>query len=106
VGFDQLWFDDSRRSAAIAEDHFQVPGEFCSMIKAMIGRLHTDRDNAITRILHFASGCEPISAVLELAKRDGYDVQTIETVTAFRDEEKRRPASRCWSASCGASACG
>ncbi len=89
VGYDQLWFDDSRTSEAIAEDHFQVPGEFCSMIKAMIGRLHTDRDNNIKRILHFGSGCEPISSVLELAKRDGYDVQTLETVTAFRADEKR-----------------
>ena len=90
VGYDQLWYDDSRKSEAIAEDHFQVPGEFCSMIKAMIGRLHTDRDNNIKRILHFGSGCEPISAVLELAKRDGYDIQTVETVSAFRSDEKRR----------------
>ena len=89
VGYDQLWYDDSRGSEAIAEDHFQVPGEFCSMIKAMIGRLHRDRDNSIKRILHFGSGCEPISAVLELATRDGYDVQTVETVTAFRSDEKR-----------------
>ncbi len=89
IGYDQLWFDDSRKSESIAEDHFQVPGEFCSMIKAMIGRLHSDRDNQIKRILHFGSGCEPISAVLELAKRDGYDVQTLETVTAFRTDEKR-----------------
>jgi benzoyl-CoA reductase/2-hydroxyglutaryl-CoA dehydratase subunit BcrC/BadD/HgdB len=89
LGYDQLWYDDSRKSEAIAEDHFQVPGEFCSMIKAMIGRLHTDRDNNIKRILHFGSGCEPISSVLELAKRDGYDVETLDTVTAFRSEEKR-----------------
>jgi benzoyl-CoA reductase/2-hydroxyglutaryl-CoA dehydratase subunit BcrC/BadD/HgdB len=89
LGYDQLWYDESRESEAIAEDHFQVPGEFCSMIKAMIGRLHTDRDNSIKRILHFGSGCEPISSVLELAKRDGYDVQTLDTVTAFRSAEKR-----------------
>jgi benzoyl-CoA reductase/2-hydroxyglutaryl-CoA dehydratase subunit BcrC/BadD/HgdB len=89
LGYDQLWYDDSRKSEAIAEDHFQVPGEFCSMIKAMIGRLHSDRDNNIKRILHFGSGCEPISSVLELAKRDGYDVETLDTVTAFRTAEKR-----------------
>ena len=89
VGYDQLWAEDSRKSEAIAEDHFQVPGEFCSMIKAMIGRLHTDRDSKIKRVLHFGSGCEPISAVQELAKRDGYDIQTVDTVTAFRSAEKR-----------------
>jgi benzoyl-CoA reductase/2-hydroxyglutaryl-CoA dehydratase subunit BcrC/BadD/HgdB len=88
-GFEHLWHDDSRRSESIAEDYFQIPGEFCSMIKAMIGRLHTDRDKAIKRLLHFGSGCEPMSSVLELAKRDGYDVQTLETVSAFRAEEKR-----------------
>jgi benzoyl-CoA reductase/2-hydroxyglutaryl-CoA dehydratase subunit BcrC/BadD/HgdB len=89
VAFDQLWASESRKSEAIAEDHFQVPTEFCSMIKAMLGRLHTDRDKKVTRILHFGAGCEPVNAVFELAKRDGYDIHTIDTVSAFRQSEKR-----------------
>jgi benzoyl-CoA reductase/2-hydroxyglutaryl-CoA dehydratase subunit BcrC/BadD/HgdB len=89
VAHDQLWATDSRHSEAIAEDLFQVPGEFCSMIKAMIGRLHTDRDRRIKKVLHFGSGCEPINAVFELARRDGYDIHTIDTVSAFTAEEKR-----------------
>ena len=89
VGFDQLWHDDSRKSEGIAENHFQIPGEFCSMIKVMIGRLNTDRDNNIKRILHFGAGCEPIASVFELAKRDGYEIHTIETVSSFSPEEKR-----------------
>ena len=89
VAYDQLWAVDSRKSEAIAEDEFQVPSEFCSMIKAMLGRLHTDREKKITRILHFGAGCEPVNAVLEMVRRDGYDVHTIETVSAFRPEEKR-----------------
>lgn len=89
VSYDQLWAEDSRRSEAIAEDHFQIPSEFCSMIKAMVGRLHTDRHHRIKRVVHFGSGCEPIHSVLELAKADGYDVFTMETVTAFRADEKR-----------------
>lgn len=89
VAFDQLWATDSRKSEAIAEDDFQVPNEFCSMIKAMLGRLHADRDKKITRILHFGAGCEPVNAVFEMVRRDGYDVHTIETVSAFRPEEKR-----------------
>jgi benzoyl-CoA reductase/2-hydroxyglutaryl-CoA dehydratase subunit BcrC/BadD/HgdB len=92
VGFDQLWYDNSRESEAIAEDHFQIPGEFCSMIKTMVGRLHADRNNNIKRILHFGSGCEPIQSVFELSKADGYEVQTIESVSAFRTEEKRPAA--------------
>jgi hypothetical protein len=89
VAHDQLWAVDSRKSEAIAEDHFQIPGEFCSMIKAMIGRLHTDRDRRIKKVLHFGSGCEPISAVFELARRDGYEIHSVDTVSAFRPEEKR-----------------
>jgi benzoyl-CoA reductase/2-hydroxyglutaryl-CoA dehydratase subunit BcrC/BadD/HgdB len=89
VAHDQLWAVDSRKSEAIAEDHFQIPGEFCSMIKAMIGRLHTDRDRHIKKVLHFASGCEPITAIFDLARRDGYDIHSIDTVSAFRPEEKR-----------------
>ena len=92
VCYDQLWAEESRKSEAIAEDLFQVPGEFCSMIKAMIGRLHRDRDKSIKRILHFGSGCEPISSVLELAKRDGYEIQTVDTVTAFKAQDKRDTA--------------
>ena len=89
VAYDQLWATDSRKSEAIAEDHFQVPTEFCSMIKAMIGRLHADREKKITRLLHFGAGCEPANAVLEMVRRDGYDVHTVETVSALRPEEKR-----------------
>ncbi|ALK09851.1 2-hydroxyacyl-CoA dehydratase family protein [Blastochloris viridis] len=88
VSYDQLWAEESRASEAIAEDHFQVPPEFCSMIKAMLGRLHIDRDTPIKRILHFGSGCEPIHSVLELAKQDGYDIFTLDTVTAFRSKDK------------------
>lgn len=88
VSYDQLWAENSRVSEAIAEDRFQVPSEFCSMIKAMLGRLHVDRDTKIKRILHFGSGCEPIHSVLELAKQDGYDIFTLDTVTAFRASAK------------------
>ena len=89
VAHDQLWATDSRKSEAIAEDLFQVPTEFCSMIKAMLGRLHSDHEKKIKRILHFGAGCEPINAVLEMVRRDGYDVHTIDTVSAFRPNEKR-----------------
>jgi benzoyl-CoA reductase/2-hydroxyglutaryl-CoA dehydratase subunit BcrC/BadD/HgdB len=89
VCYNELWAEGSREAETVAEDHFQVPSEFCSMIKAMAGRLHIDRDRKIKRILHFGSGCEPISAVLELTKRDGYEVETIDTVSAFRQADKR-----------------
>jgi len=89
VGIDQLWAVESHRTEAIAENYFQVPPEFCSMIKTILGRLHLEKDRKIKRFLHFGSGCEPISSALDLAKRDGYDVFIVDTVSAFKAEEKR-----------------
>jgi benzoyl-CoA reductase/2-hydroxyglutaryl-CoA dehydratase subunit BcrC/BadD/HgdB len=89
VGFAELWKEDSLRAESVAENHYQIPGEFCSMIKAMIGRLHLRKDNAIKRILYFGSTCEPISMVLDHAKHDGYDVHCIDAATAFKEGERR-----------------
>jgi benzoyl-CoA reductase/2-hydroxyglutaryl-CoA dehydratase subunit BcrC/BadD/HgdB len=89
VGIAELWRNESREAEGIAENHFQIPAEFCSMIKAMIGRLHLRRNEKIKRVLYFGSTCEPISNVLELAKSDGYDLHCIENITAFTAEDKR-----------------
>ncbi len=89
VGFAELWKEDSLKAEEIAESHHQIPGEFCSMIKAMIGRLHLRKDNAIKRILYFGSTCEPISMVLDHAHHDGYDVHCIDAATAFKVGERR-----------------
>jgi len=89
VGFAELWKQDSLRAEAIAENHFQIPSEFCSMIKSMIGRLHLRKDNKIKRILYFGSTCEPISMVLEHARHDGYDLHCIDTATAFKQGERQ-----------------
>lgn len=89
VGFAELWKEDSLHAEAVAESHYQIPGEFCSMIKAMIGRLHLRKDSAIKRILFFGSTCEPISMVLDHAKHDGYDVHCIDAATAFKQGERR-----------------
>jgi benzoyl-CoA reductase/2-hydroxyglutaryl-CoA dehydratase subunit BcrC/BadD/HgdB len=89
VGIGELWRNESREAEEVAENHFQIPAEFCSMIKAMIGRLHLRRDEKIKRVLYFGSTCEPISNVLELAKSDGYELHCIENITAFTEEDKR-----------------
>jgi benzoyl-CoA reductase/2-hydroxyglutaryl-CoA dehydratase subunit BcrC/BadD/HgdB len=80
----ELWRKESHRSERIAEDTFHIPSEFCSMIKTMIGRWHTKRDDPIKRILAFSSGCEPMSMVIEHARNIGYEVYTLEGVTAFK----------------------
>jgi benzoyl-CoA reductase/2-hydroxyglutaryl-CoA dehydratase subunit BcrC/BadD/HgdB len=89
VGFAELWKQDSLRAEAVAENHYQIPGEFCSMIKAMIGRLHLRKDNKIKRVLYFGSTCEPISMVLDHSRHDGYDVHCIDAATAFKPGERR-----------------
>jgi benzoyl-CoA reductase/2-hydroxyglutaryl-CoA dehydratase subunit BcrC/BadD/HgdB len=89
VSIAELWRDDSREAETVGENHFQVPAEYCSMIKAMIGRLHLRKHEKIKRVLYFGSTCEPISNVLELAKSDGYETWCIENVTVFKPEDKR-----------------
>lgn len=89
VGFAELWKEDSLHAEFVGENYHQIPGEFCSMIKTMIGRLHLRKDNAIKRILYFGSTCEPISMVLDHARRDGYDVHCIDAATAFKEGERR-----------------
>ena len=89
IGIGELWREESHEAEAIGENHFQVPAEYCSMIKAMIGRLHLRKNEKIKRILYFGSTCEPISNVLELAKGDGYETYCIENVTSFKEEDKR-----------------
>jgi benzoyl-CoA reductase/2-hydroxyglutaryl-CoA dehydratase subunit BcrC/BadD/HgdB len=89
VGINELWREDSLRAEAVSENYHQIPAEFCSMIKAMIGRLHLKTNDPIKRILVFGSTCEPISIALERARRDGYDIFTIDAATAFKPEERR-----------------
>jgi benzoyl-CoA reductase/2-hydroxyglutaryl-CoA dehydratase subunit BcrC/BadD/HgdB len=89
IGINELWREDSLHAEAVSENHFQIPGEFCSMIKAMVGRLHLKKNDPIKRILVFGSTCEPIGISLEHARRDGYDIFTIDAATAFKPEERR-----------------
>jgi benzoyl-CoA reductase/2-hydroxyglutaryl-CoA dehydratase subunit BcrC/BadD/HgdB len=88
IGINELWREDSLRAEAVAETHHQIPGEFCSMIKAMVGRLHLKKDGPIKRVLLFGSTCEPIGNAVEHAKHDGYDIHWIDSATAFKPQEK------------------
>lgn len=88
VSLAYLWRDRSIEAEAVGERHFQVPAEFCSMIKAGIGRFHLLRNNPIKKILYFGSTCEAINTIMELAKEDAYDAHCIENITAFKPEDK------------------
>jgi benzoyl-CoA reductase/2-hydroxyglutaryl-CoA dehydratase subunit BcrC/BadD/HgdB len=89
LGFSELWKEGSREAELVAENDLQIPAEYCSMIKAWLGRLHLKPDSPIRRLFYFGSLCEPGNNALELATRDGYELFCIETVTAFRPEDKR-----------------
>jgi benzoyl-CoA reductase/2-hydroxyglutaryl-CoA dehydratase subunit BcrC/BadD/HgdB len=89
VGINELWREDSLHAESIAEDFHQIPAEFCSMIKAMVGRLRLKKDGPIKRILLFGSTCEPIANAVEHSQRDGFDIHWIDAVTAFKPSERR-----------------
>ncbi|AHF92406.1 2-hydroxyglutaryl-CoA dehydratase [Opitutaceae bacterium TAV5] len=89
VSIMELWRRDSKHAERVAENHFQIPSEFCSMIKSMAGRWHLRKNDRIRRILAFGSTCEPASMVEEHARRDGYEIHTVEGATAFKLGERR-----------------
>jgi benzoyl-CoA reductase/2-hydroxyglutaryl-CoA dehydratase subunit BcrC/BadD/HgdB len=90
AGEAEFWREGSHESEAIAESEYQVPGEFCSMVKAMIGKLRQrSKNEKIRRILCFGSACEPFNIVFEMARREGYEIHTIEAVTTFRLADQR-----------------
>ena len=89
VSIAELWREESREAEEVGENEMQIPGEFCSMIKVMAGRLKLRGTSTINKILYFGSTCEPHSSSYEHAARIGYNVHCIEAVTAFRSKDKR-----------------
>jgi len=89
VSIAELWREESKEAEEVGENELQIPGEFCSMIKVMAGRLKLRGTGTINRILYFGSTCEPHASCYEHASKLGYDVHCIEAVTAFRPEDKR-----------------
>jgi benzoyl-CoA reductase/2-hydroxyglutaryl-CoA dehydratase subunit BcrC/BadD/HgdB len=87
ISYGELWSEESKRTEAIAESRFQMPVEFCSMVKCILGRLHLDRHGELRRLLYYGGSCEPVSVVFEMAKKEGYDVHCIDSVTAYKDED-------------------
>jgi benzoyl-CoA reductase/2-hydroxyglutaryl-CoA dehydratase subunit BcrC/BadD/HgdB len=92
VAMSELWREHSREAEAVGEAALQIPSEFCSMVKVVAGRLHLRGSGTIRRIVHFGGGCEPMGIALELMRREGYDVHTIEGAHAFRAADKRPEA--------------
>lgn len=81
VPLNELWRTDSQEAAALGEKYFQIPGEFCSMIKAALGGLYLRKGGSINRILTFCAGCEPMNVAKELIKKEGYDIHYIDAIS-------------------------
>lgn len=89
IGSGELWKKDSHTAEGVGENHYQIPPEFCSMVKTMMGRIHLRAPDPINKILYFGAACEPIVVVYEMAKKENYDVFCIDNVTALKSDEKR-----------------
>ncbi|MEQ8174112.1 MAG: 2-hydroxyacyl-CoA dehydratase family protein [Syntrophomonadaceae bacterium] len=89
LGIGELWREDSHTAESVGENYYQIPPEFCSMIKTMLGRMRLRSPDPINKILYFGAVCEPIASIYELVKAGSYDVYCIENVTSFRAEDKR-----------------
>jgi benzoyl-CoA reductase/2-hydroxyglutaryl-CoA dehydratase subunit BcrC/BadD/HgdB len=89
ISYAELWREESREAEEVGENEFQIPPEFCSMIKVIAGRLKLRGTGTIGRVLAFGATCEPISTTFEMVRHMGYDVHVIEAFTAFSEAEKR-----------------
>ena len=85
----------SHEAVSLAESHFRVPSEFCTVIKSQIGglglRMRQPGGTAVRRILQFGGACESSVTVGELARAEGYDVHVVQPLTAFKMDPARRP---------------
>lgn len=81
VPLSELWRSAGQEAATLGETHFQIPGEFCSMIKAALGGLYLRKGGNINRILTFCAGCEPMNVAKELLKKEGYDIHYIDAIS-------------------------
>jgi benzoyl-CoA reductase/2-hydroxyglutaryl-CoA dehydratase subunit BcrC/BadD/HgdB len=65
---------------SIAENHFQMPAEVCSMVKATVGELYKRRNSGIDKIFSMGNTCEPFNQAWEVLKDEGYDIYNAEIV--------------------------
>lgn len=64
-------------SVALAEDHFRIARETCSMVKATMGEL-LRRKPLFKRLINYCSLCEPYNAAFEVLKGEGYDIHSVD----------------------------
>lgn len=90
VSFTEVGRLGSHEAITVAEDYYQAPVESCSMVKATLGEWYLRREKGINRILGYSAACEPYNIALEMMKKDGYDVHSIDTIYLPPTYDKRR----------------
>jgi len=85
----------SHEAVSLAESHFRIPSEFCTVIKSQIGglgmRIRQPGGTAVRKVLQFGGACEASVTIAELARAEGYDVHVVQPLTAFKMDPARRP---------------
>lgn len=91
VAFTELGRLGSPDAMSVAEDYYQIPREACSMVKMTIGEWHLHK-GGIRKILGNSASCEPYNIIMEIIKKEGYDVHTVDTIyrPPQMDEERYR----------------
>lgn len=80
VAFTELGRLGNGEAITVTEDHYQIPREACSMVKATLGEWYLRKESGIKRILGFGASCEPYYLAIELVRKDGYDIHHIDTI--------------------------
>lgn len=78
VSYTELGRLGSHDVVRVAENHFQLPAETCSMVKAVLGELYL-RKGGIDKIIGSSANCEPFNLAWETLKNEGYKVHYIDT---------------------------
>lgn len=82
VAFSEMGRISGRDAITVSEDHYQMPAETCSMVKATAGEwyLRKQAGTSITRIFGSSSACEPYNLAWEVMRKEGFDVYTSDIV--------------------------
>ncbi|MBY9081092.1 2-hydroxyacyl-CoA dehydratase [Paenibacillus sp. HN-1] len=82
VAFSEMGRISGQEAITVSEDHYQMPAETCSMVKATAGEwyLRKQAGTSITRIFGSSSACEPYNLAWEVMRKEGFDVYTSDIV--------------------------
>ncbi|MBP3487616.1 MAG: 2-hydroxyacyl-CoA dehydratase [Roseburia sp.] len=70
----------SRQAISVAENHFLIPREACSMLGSLLGEWYLRKDYPIKMCVGASSHCEAQNMVSELIKNEGYKIYRYEGI--------------------------